>query len=43
MEIKNFIIFFAGVFANFVAAMKIAENIKLKKELKILRQKLGKE
>lgn len=43
MELKHIIVLIAGIFANFVAAMKVTENYKLKKELKELRKKLGKE
>ncbi len=43
MELKHLFVLMAGIFANFVAVMKMNENYRLKKELKELRKKLGKE
>lgn len=43
MELPQVIVFFAGLFGVYVAAIKLEENIRLKKENKILKQKLGKE
>lgn len=42
MELKHLFVFFAGFYATFVAAMKIIENQKLKREIRLLREKLGK-
>mgnify|MGYP005853070157 CR=1 FL=1 len=42
VELKTAIIYFVGWMGAFIAAVKIDENIKLKKEIKILKEKLGK-
>jgi len=41
MEFKHIMILLAGIFANYVAACKIIENERLKKENEMLKQKLG--
>lgn len=41
MELKHLFVLVAGIFANFIAAMKMIENDRLKKENKKLKQKLG--
>lgn len=42
VEVKTAIIYLISWMGIFLAAIKIDENIKLKKEIKILKQKLGK-
>ena len=42
MELATIYIFFAGLLGIFAGAIKIQENLKLKKENLILKRKLGK-
>ena len=43
MEFLKLFVYLAGILGIFVGAVKLEENVKLKKEIRMLRKKLGKE